>query len=706
MSEPATKRQRTGEYGKITLRQCTKVLKVIKQLPQAAPFLAAVDYVMLRIPDYPDIVKHPMDLGTIDKKLIDGKCASPRAPGRTASKRGRRPPRASARAAPRRLASPSLCPQLPRRPHRRPPCRSGRRYDDVDSFVADVRVVFNNSYLYNKRESPVGLATKTIEDTFEEKLGELVNQSVNSAVSAATGVAKPPALAPIRTGGGVEFAYVSTIRPLIKSLVSHALSGPFRAAFDWEKAGMTTYPSIVKTPMDLGTVTKKLEEGSYKNVAQIRVDLELIWENCIAFNGRQTWIGDHGSQLRDFCKKKFSQAGLQDEQPLSYESGTPRKTPGGGAKFPPPAAAPAQPARRPPTKRYRAGQEPAGASGAGAAEPKPEPAALAPSVVSAAPATDAIILTMRQCNALLKPIREMAEARDFLQPVDWQRYQLNDYPTVIPRPMDLGTIQKKLDMRQYESSQAFVEDVRLVWANAIKYNGAQSPYGQKATTMRDKFDAALHAALNPPASGQRPPPALPPGGLPGGPPPAPPGVVTASSADGRPPIAPMLASPVVATARPSFGGGGGSGFAAGSSSGAFGGGGAVGGASTGGGSAREQLRYTYRRVIQAARQHQVGTLFKQPVPWEKLGLTNYPDIVKQPMDLQTIGKKLENCEYGAFDELKADIDLMFSNAALFNEASPNAALFKKQIDSCRTFLDKKMAAAAQVTQKQRAAAFH
>lgn len=308
---------------------------------------------------------------------------------------------------------------------------------------------------------------------------------------------------------------------------------------------------------------------------------------------------------------------------------------------------------------------------------------------------------MRQCNALLKPIREMAEARDFLQPVDWQRYQLNDYPTVIPRPMDLGTIQKKLDMRQYESSQAFVEDVRLVWANAIKYNGAQSPYGQKATTMSDKFDAALHAALNPPASGQRPPPALPPGGLPGGPPPAPPGAVTASSADGRPPIAPMLASPVVATARPSFGGGGGSGFAAGSSSGAFGGGGAVGGASTGGGSAREQLRYTYRRVIQAARQHQVGTLFKQPVPWEKLGLTNYPDIVKQPMDLQTIGKKLENCEYGAFDELKADIDLMFSNAALFNG---EASWVKKHIDSCRTFLDKKMAAAAQVTQKQRAAA--
>lgn len=77
--EPATKRQRTGEYGKITLRQCTAVLKVLKQLPQAAPFLQPVDPVLMRIPDYPEIVKHPMDLGTIDKKLTDGQYASPRA---------------------------------------------------------------------------------------------------------------------------------------------------------------------------------------------------------------------------------------------------------------------------------------------------------------------------------------------------------------------------------------------------------------------------------------------------------------------------------------------------------------------------------------------------------------------------------------------------------------------------------------------------
>ena len=322
-----------------------------------------------------------------------------------------------------------------------------------------MRLVFSNSYLYNKRDSPVGAATKIVDDTFEEKLEEIVSKSVsNSVTGGAAAAAKPPALAPIRTGGS-EPALISAIKPLVKSLVAHALSGPFRAPFDWEKAGMTTYPNVVKTPMDLGTVSKKLEDGTYKNVAQIRVDLELIWENCIAFNGRQTWIGEHVHTLREFTKKKFSQAGLQDEQLLSFESGTPRRaSSGGSAKVKSEAA----PSRRPPTKRYRAGQEPAGqepsAEGGADAEVKPAAAALAPSGSAAVPtgSAAAVILTMRQCNALLKPVREMAEARDFLQPVDWQRYQLNDYPTVVPRPMDLGSIQKKLDTRQYESSQVLI----------------------------------------------------------------------------------------------------------------------------------------------------------------------------------------------------------------------------------------------------------
>ncbi|KIH63249.1 hypothetical protein ANCDUO_06451 [Ancylostoma duodenale] len=41
---------------------------------------------------------------------------------------------------------------------------------------------------------------------------------------------------------------------------------------------------------------------------------------------------------------------------------------------------------------------------------------------------------------------------------------LSDYYDIIPNPMDLGTIKKKLDNKQYANAQEFAEDVRL-WAN-------------------------------------------------------------------------------------------------------------------------------------------------------------------------------------------------------------------------------------------------
>ena len=39
---------------------------------QAPPFNTPVDYITLRIPDYPQKIKTPMDLGTIKKNIENG----------------------------------------------------------------------------------------------------------------------------------------------------------------------------------------------------------------------------------------------------------------------------------------------------------------------------------------------------------------------------------------------------------------------------------------------------------------------------------------------------------------------------------------------------------------------------------------------------------------------------------------------------------
>ena len=376
---PDAKRPRL-DLSKITLRQCRKVLEVLEKMPEAGPFLAPVDPVMLRIPDYPKIVKTPMDFGTIDKKLGEG------------------------------------------------------AYQDTDTFASDVRQVFQNSYTYNKKDSPVGAATKVLEDAFEAKLGALVASS-----GATPTLARAPSLAPISLVSSGP-ALISTIKPIVKSLVSHALSGPFRLPLDWQAAGLTNYLDVIKTPMDLSTVMKKLDENAYTNVAGVKCDLDLVWQNCITFNTRDSWVGKHAVTLRDFTAKKFAQAKLTDDQLLSSETGTPRKGLGGPVKgvVPKPSALPEVVGRRPPTKRYRAGDEPKEEPLALAPAPAPAPA-MAPTVVSArlaAASVEAtvasaltaegdgegpILLTMSQCSRLLKPIINHAKAANFLQPVDWKK---------------------------------------------------------------------------------------------------------------------------------------------------------------------------------------------------------------------------------------------------------------------------------------------
>lgn len=52
--------------------EAAAVLREVGLQPEAGPFLAPVDPVALRIPDYPSVVKIPMDLGTIRRKLQVG----------------------------------------------------------------------------------------------------------------------------------------------------------------------------------------------------------------------------------------------------------------------------------------------------------------------------------------------------------------------------------------------------------------------------------------------------------------------------------------------------------------------------------------------------------------------------------------------------------------------------------------------------------
>ena len=83
----------------------------------------------------------------------------------------------------------------------------------------------------------------------------------------------------------------------------------------------------------------------------------------------------------------------------------------------------------------------------------------------------------------------MTGAHVFHQPVDWEAFNLRDYPTIITRPMDFGTIKTKLQNNAYEDYSHFAEDMRRVFDNCIRYNGENHEYGKIAQNLKREFNS-------------------------------------------------------------------------------------------------------------------------------------------------------------------------------------------------------------------------
>ena len=79
---------------------------------------------------------------------------------------------------------------------------------------------------------------------------------------------------------------------LVTALESDPQSLEFRKPVDFTTLGLLDYPAIVKKPMDLSTIKvrpflpsqKKLKSGKYETIEEVLADVQLIWDNCKAYN--------------------------------------------------------------------------------------------------------------------------------------------------------------------------------------------------------------------------------------------------------------------------------------------------------------------------------------------------------------------------------------------------------------------------------------
>ncbi|KAJ2811101.1 hypothetical protein H4S07_002272, partial [Coemansia furcata] len=274
-------------------KYCTAMVRALKKHRDAGPFLKPVDIVALNIPDYPTIVKTPMDLSTIERKL------------------------------------------------------KMRQYLDTQAFADDMRLMINNCYMYNGRESVVGNMAANIEVMFDSQvkkmpagidtaLAEHNRREFESGSRTPGSVARPKRDAhppPSRDMPNLQRKKSRTADPqmrfclnITKEFMKKAnfnIAYPFLEPVDPVAMNCPDYFTIIKDPMDLTTIKMRLERDVYLSPLQFESDMRLMLRNCYAYNPPGHPVHEAGRALEAMFDSKWTElpSVRASQSPLSYSGG-------------------------------------------------------------------------------------------------------------------------------------------------------------------------------------------------------------------------------------------------------------------------------------------------------------------------------------------------------------------------------------------------
>ncbi|XP_011406316.1 PREDICTED: bromodomain-containing protein 3-like [Amphimedon queenslandica] len=102
-----------------------------------------------------------------------------------------------------------------------------------------------------------------------------------------------------------------------------------------------------------------------------------------------------------------------------------------------------------------------------------------------------LTVQLRYCLSIVKDFfskKHQASAWPFYNPVDVKGLGLHDYLDIIKQPMDLTTLKKKLEDREYEDPSQFAADMRLIFTNCYKYNPPEHDVVKMARKVQDIFE--------------------------------------------------------------------------------------------------------------------------------------------------------------------------------------------------------------------------
>ena len=94
-------------------------------------------------------------------------------------------------------------------------------------------------------------------------------------------------------------------KEVTRKLFEHPLAKAFIRPVNPELDRAFDYFNIIKHPMDLGTIKKKLENGEYQNTTDWMSDIKLVWDNAKLYNDKKHILHRAAERLNKKCIEIF-----------------------------------------------------------------------------------------------------------------------------------------------------------------------------------------------------------------------------------------------------------------------------------------------------------------------------------------------------------------------------------------------------------------
>ncbi|GAA96863.1 uncharacterized protein L969DRAFT_94877 [Mixia osmundae IAM 14324] len=270
---------------------------------------------------------------------------------------------------------------------------------------------------------------------------------------------------------GMSFDDLKACQNCLKKILVHRSADLFRNPVDPVKDVAPRYFEIVKDPMDLSTMSYKLEQGYYASKNEFKADFELMIHNCHLYNSADSRPVQLANSLKAAFDKQWERilatlAALQKAQPAPRAdirlSAPSAQANGGGLTL----KIKSQPSITPEPGRLVITKPSLKVT---ATAPHRNGATTARIVDHRIP-SPRVEYSMARAKAVMRSLIENEKSVFFRRPVDPILDGCPTYYDEIKDPMDLGTMMIKVREGRYRDTHEITRDFTLIGKNCRIFN--------------------------------------------------------------------------------------------------------------------------------------------------------------------------------------------------------------------------------------------